>query len=86
MAADILEAKQHAHQLLEQLGPDQIAAVLQLLEVMVEPEDEPLTGEDRRAVAASREYFRQNPEGGVTLEQVAADCGFTMDRIRGHKD
>jgi hypothetical protein len=86
MAADALEAKQHAHQLLDQLGPDQIAAVLQLLEVMVEPEDEPLTEEDRRAVAASREYFRQNPEGGVPLEQVAAECGFTIDQIRDHKD
>jgi len=53
---------------------------------MVEPEDEPLTEEDRRAVAASREYFRQNPEGGVPLEQVAAECGFTIDQIRDHKD
>jgi hypothetical protein len=87
MAADTLEAKEHAHQLLDQLGPDQIAAVLQLLKVMVEPEDEePLSEEDRRAVAASREYFRRNPEGGVSLEQVAAECGFTMDQIRDYKD
>jgi hypothetical protein len=86
MAVDTLEAKQHVHQLIEQLGPDQIAAVLQLLEVMVEPEDEPLTAEDRRAVAASREYFHQNPEGGVSFEQVVAECGFTMDQIRDHKD
>jgi hypothetical protein len=86
MAADTLEAKQHVHQLIEQLGPDQIAAVLQLLEVMVEPEDEPLSEEDRRAVAASREYFRQNPEGGISFEQVVADCGFTIDQIRDRKD
>jgi hypothetical protein len=90
MATDTIEAKQHAHELIEQLGPDQIEAVLQLLEVMVEPrldrdDDEPLTEEDRRAVAASREYFRQNSEGGVTLEQVVADCGLTMDQIRSHK-
>ncbi len=85
MAVDTLEAKQHAHQLLDQLRPDQIAAILQLLEVMLEPEDEPLTEEDRRAVAASREYFRRNPEGGISLDQVAAECGFTMDQIRDHK-
>ena len=85
MAADTLEAKQHVHQLIEQLGPDQIAAVLQLLEVMVEPEDEPLTEEDRRAVAASREYFRQNPEGGIPFEQVVAECGLTMDQVRRHR-
>ena len=76
MAADTLEAKEHAHQLLDQLGPNRIAAVFQLLNVMVEPEEEePPTEEDRRAVAASREYFRRNPEGGVSLEQVAAGCG-----------
>ena len=85
MAADPLEAKQHAHQLLEQLGPGQIAAVVQLLEVMLHPEDEPLTEEDRRAVAFSREWFRQNPEGGVPFEQVVAECGFTMDQIRNDK-
>jgi hypothetical protein len=78
-----VEAKRHAHELLEQLSADQIAAVLQLLEVMVEPNDEPLTEEDRRAVAASREYFRRNPEGGVPFEQVVADLGLTMDQIRG---
>jgi hypothetical protein len=52
---------------------------------LAEPDDEPLTEEDRRAVVASREYFRQNPEGGVTFEQVPADLGFTMDQIRSDK-
>jgi hypothetical protein len=80
-----VEAKRHAHELLEQLSADQIAAVLQLLEVMVEPDDEPLTEEDRRVVAASREYFRRNPDGGVSFEEVAADLGFTMDQIRGNQ-
>ncbi|HUE20766.1 MAG TPA: hypothetical protein VMQ86_03745 [Bryobacteraceae bacterium] len=51
---------------------------------MVEPADE-LTEEDRRVVAASREYFRQNPEGGVAFEQVVTDLGFTMDQIRGDR-
>jgi hypothetical protein len=86
MAADTLEANKHAHQLLDQLGPDQIAAVLQLLKVMVEAEEELLTEEDRHVVAPSREYFRRNPEGGVSLEQVAAECGLTMDQIRDYKD
>ena len=80
-----LEAKQHAHELLDQLSADQVAAVLQLLEVMVESDDDPLSDEDRRAISASREYFRQNPEGGVSFEQVVADLGFTMDQIRGNE-
>ena len=84
MAADTLETKQHAHQLLDQLGPGQIAAVVRLLEVMVRPDDEPLTEEDRRAVAASREWFENNPEG-ISFEQVVADCGIAMDDIKNHK-
>ena len=74
--------KQHAYALIDQLGPGQLAAVVQLLETMVY-DDDALTEGDRQAVAASREYFRQNPQGGVRFEQVAADLGFTMDRVRG---
>ena len=75
--------RQQAHQLLDELGPVQFDAVAKLLEVMVREEE--LTEEDRRAVADSREYFRQNPEGGLSLEQMAADCGLSMDQVRNHK-
>lgn len=75
-----LEAK--AHELLGQLGPNQLAAVVQLLQVMIHEDEEELTEEDRRAVAASREYFRNGGQG-LTFEQVVAECGFTMDEIRG---
>jgi hypothetical protein len=86
MAADRLEARQHVHQLIEQLGPEQIDAVARLLEVMVEPDDEPLSDDNRRAVIASREYFRKNPGQSVSFEELAAECGFTMDQIRDRKD
>ena len=56
---------------------------LRAAQVMAEPDDEPLTEEDRRTVAASREYFRRNPEGGAPFEQVVTDLGFTMDQVRG---
>ena len=72
--------------MLDQLSPAQLDAIAKLLEVMVrEDDDEELTVEDRRAVAASRDYFRQNPEGGIPFEQVVADCGFTMDQVRRHQ-
>jgi hypothetical protein len=77
--------RQQAHQLLDQLGAAQFDAVVRLLEVMLRDDDEKLTAEDRRAVAASREYFRQNPEGGIPFEQVVAECGFTMDQVRHHQ-
>ncbi len=78
--------RQHAHQLLDRLGPAQFDAVAKLLEVMIrDDDDEELTEEDRRAINASREYFRHNPEGGVPFEQVVAECGFTMGQIREHQ-
>jgi hypothetical protein len=82
MAVDTLEAK--AHELLGQLNPGKLAAVVRLLEVMVHDEDdeEEVAEEDRRAIAAAREYFRKGGQG-LSFEQVAADCGFTMDQIRG---
>jgi hypothetical protein len=59
--------------LIDQLGPGQLAAVVRLLETMAYDDGEELTGDDREAVAASREYFRRNPEGGVSFEQVVAE-------------
>ena len=46
-------------------------------------EPEEFSDEDRRAVAASREYFRQGGEG-LSFEEVVADCGFTMEQIRAN--
>ena len=77
--------RQHAHQLLDQLGAAQFDAVARLLEVILSDDDEEPAAEDRRALAASREYFRQNPEGGIPFEQVVAECGFTMDQVRRHQ-
>ena len=70
-----------AHHLLGQLGPSQLAVVVQLLEVMIYNGDDELTEEYRRAVTASRQYFQQGG-AGLSLEQVADQCGFTMDEIR----
>jgi hypothetical protein len=78
--------KQHAHQLIEQLGSSQLAAILQLLEVMVDPvrqseDEEALTAEDRQAVVASREWYQQHPEG-IPFEQVVAECGLTLEDVQ----
>jgi hypothetical protein len=85
--------KQHAHQLLDRLDPGQFDAVVRLLEVMTDPEnasirdapvdDEPVTEEEERAVAASKQWFKNNP--GIPFEDVVAELGFTMEQIRGHK-
>ena len=77
--------RQQAHRMLDQLDAAQFDAVVRLLEVILSDDDEEPTAEDRRALAASREYFRQNPEGGIPFEQVVAECGFTMDQVRRHQ-
>ena len=79
MAAD---TREHAHELVDQLGPGQLAAVVHLLEVMIDDEEDELTEEDREAIRSSREYFRQNPNGGLSMEDMVAGCGFTMDQVR----
>lgn len=72
--------QQAAYQLLDQLDPHQLSVVINLLKIMIHDDDH-LTDNDVQAIAASREYFRKNPEGGVSFEQVIAECGFTMDQI-----
>jgi hypothetical protein len=47
-------------------------------------EEEELTEQDRRALSASREYFRRG-EKGIPFEQALADLGFSMDQIRAVK-
>jgi hypothetical protein len=86
--------KQHAHQLLDQLDSGQFEAVVRLLEVMTDPanvsianapiDDEPVSEEEERAVAASREWFKTNP--GIPFEEVVAELGFTMEQVRGDKE
>lgn len=85
--------KQRAHQLLDQLDPGQFDAVVRLLEVMTDPEaasirhapidDEPVTEEEERAVAASKEWFQCHP--GIPFEEVVAELGLTMEQILGDK-
>ena len=70
-----------ANELLGQLGPGKLAAVVHLLEAMIEEDDEELTEEDRRALRASDEYFRNGGQG-IPFEQVVADLGFSMEQIR----
>jgi hypothetical protein len=74
MAADI----QHAHRLLEQLGPGQLAAVVHLLESMVLPEEEgdTLSNAERKAVAEADEWLKHNQP--IPHEEVLAEFGLTM--------
>ena len=86
--------REHAHHLLDQLGPGQFDVVVRLLEVLTDPEaissrnapvdDEPESEEEARAVAASKEWFKNHQ--GIPFEDVVADLGFTMEQVLRQKE
>lgn len=69
MAAHTLEAK--AHELIGQLNPCKLAAVVHLLEVMVHEGEEPVTEEDRRRYLEGQSFFANSK--GIPMEDVLAD-------------
>jgi hypothetical protein len=84
--------KQHAHQLLDQLDPGQLAAIGHLLEVMVDPvaravaaapaDDEPVTEEDRRRFREGTAWFAKRGGKGIPMEEVLAQTGIAPDDLR----
>lgn len=78
--------REHAQQLLNHLAPDQVDAMVHLMEVMLDPlsrklalapiDDEPFTEQDRQAVAEADQWLQRNPP--IPLENVLADFGLTM--------
>ena len=78
--------KEHAQQLLSHLAPDQVAAVVHLMEVMLDPlsrklanaplEDEEIGEEEERAVAEAREWHKYSKS--IPHEEVLAEFGLTV--------
>ena len=75
--------KQHALELLERLGPDQLAAVVHLLETFLDENDVPpeednatLSDAERKAIAKADEWLKHNQP--IPHEEVLAEFGLTM--------
>jgi hypothetical protein len=85
MAAD----KQHAHELIEQLHPNQVPEAIGMLEGLLDPvaraianapmDAEPLSVADEKALAEAREWSQDNEP--IPHEQVLAELGITKDEI-----
>ena len=81
-----IDTRAHVHALVDQLPAGQLAAVEKLLQWMIDPvalalvnapvDDEPLTEEDRRAIAEAEEWSKHNRP--IPLEDVLAELGLTM--------
>src|ERR1700691_2807204 len=86
MLKSMSDTRQHAHELIDRMPETQLSALVGLLETIVTPpfEDEEISDEEERAVARSKEWFRNSP--GIPFEQVVAELGFTMDQVRDHKE
>ena len=86
--------KEHAHELIERLPPSQLAAVVGLLEAMLDPvaraiaqapvDDEPLTAEEQKALTEAREWLKNHQP--IPHEQVLADLGITQSDIDNYQD
>jgi hypothetical protein len=78
MTANPLESK--AHELLGQLKPGKLAAVVHLLEVMVHDDDiedsDTLSPAEARAIAEADEWSKHNKP--IPHEQVLAELGLSM--------
>ncbi|MGH9609990.1 MAG: hypothetical protein ACRD34_09975 [Bryobacteraceae bacterium] len=75
MATNTLELK--AHELIENLDSGQLAAVVHLLEVMLDEEGH-LIEEDARRLREGRDWLAQNDGKGIPMEEVLAEFGLTM--------
>lgn len=76
MATDLNHDRQQAYSLLNQLSPDQLSAVRQLLEKSVTA-PELISDDEERAVAEAREW-RKNGGKPIPHEELLADFGLTM--------
>lgn len=68
--------KQHAVELLDMLGPSQLAAVVHLLECFLSEERDTLSDSERKAIAEADEWLKHNPP--IPHEEVLAEFGLTM--------
>lgn len=96
----MVEEKQHAHDLIDQLPSHQLSAVVGLLEAMLDRvsrklaaapvDDEPETEEEHRAVEQSKEWLRQRGGKGIPHEEVLKGFGLTTEDFQrmahGKKD
>jgi hypothetical protein len=94
MMHDSRNEKQQAHELIERLVPSQVSAVVGMLQAMLDPvaraianaplDDEPVSEEERQAVAEAKEWLRHHP--GIPFEEVLADFGLTREDLKAHPE
>ena len=90
------QTKQRAHELIERMAPGQIFAVVTVMETMLDPvdraianaplEDEEISEEETRAVAASKACMAEHPGQGIAFEELLSEFGVTVEELRHSQD
>jgi hypothetical protein len=85
MANGSTDERQHAHELIDRMAPGQIAAVVGLLEIILDPlartlasapyDDEPVSAEEAREVEAAKASLARGE--GIPNEEVLSEFGLT---------
>ena len=87
MATAATNPKQEAHELIDSMAPGQVAAVVGLLKIMLDPvsvalanapiDDEPVSDEEARDIAVARAAAARGEV--VSNEEVLAEFGLTAE-------
>jgi hypothetical protein len=96
MATAATDPKQYAHELIDAMAPGQISTAVGLLETILDPvsralanaplEDEEISEEEMRAVAASKAWVAEHPGEGIPFEDLLAEFGVTAEELRHRQD
>ena len=96
MAYAATNPKQQAHELIERISTTQASAVVILINSMLDPvdraianapfEDEEISEEETRAVAASKAWMAEHPGQGIPFEDLLSDFGVTAEELRHGQD
>ena len=80
-------SKEHAYELIDRMAPSQVAALVGLLEIMLDPvshslanapfDDEPISEEETRAASASKDWLKNHKP--IPHEDVLAECGLSSE-------
>jgi hypothetical protein len=91
MATVSTNPKQEAHELIERISTAQASAVVTLITSMLDPvdraianapfEDEPISEEETRAVAASKAWLDEHPGEGIPHEEMLREFGINPENL-----
>jgi hypothetical protein len=92
MAHAVTNPKQEAHELIDRISTAQASAVVTLITSMLDPvdraianapfEDEEISEEEVRAVAASKAWLAEHPGEGIPHEEILREFGLNPEDLQ----